>query len=33
MHAGRIAGEVTREHFSEEQIMRLATGADDGPAR
>ena len=27
LHAGRIAGELAREQFSEERIMRLATGA------
>jgi ABC-type sugar transport system ATPase subunit len=30
--AGRIAGELTREQFSEERVMQLATGIADGPA-
>ena len=32
LRAGRIAGELTREQFSEERVMQLATGAANGPA-
>jgi ribose transport system ATP-binding protein len=32
LREGRIAGELTREQFSEERIMQLATGAADRPA-
>ncbi len=32
LRAGRIAGELAREQFSEERIMQLATGAANGPA-
>jgi ABC-type sugar transport system ATPase subunit len=31
MRAGRIAGELAREEFSEERIMQLATGATSRP--
>ncbi len=31
LRAGRIAGELAREDFSEERIMQLATGATSGP--
>jgi ABC-type sugar transport system ATPase subunit len=30
LRAGRIAGELAREHFSEERIMQLATGTGPG---
>jgi ribose transport system ATP-binding protein/rhamnose transport system ATP-binding protein len=30
LRAGRIAGELVREQFSEEQIMQLATGTGNG---
>jgi ribose transport system ATP-binding protein len=33
LRAGRIAGELTREQFSEEQIMQLATGTGNGSQR
>jgi len=28
LHEGRIAGELTREQFSEERIIALATGVE-----
>lgn len=31
LRAGRIAGEVTREEFSEERILQLATGITSRP--
>ncbi len=31
-HEGQLAGELGRADFSEETIMRLATGAEKGPA-
>ncbi|HKS53063.1 MAG TPA: sugar ABC transporter ATP-binding protein [Pseudonocardiaceae bacterium] len=33
LRAGRIAGELVREQFSEEQIMQLATGTGNGSQR
>jgi len=31
LRAGRIAGELTREGFTEERVMQLATGATSRP--